>query len=45
MVPVRRIDGRTIGGALPGPMVGRLQQLYQDMAARDVMMRDGELLA
>ena len=45
VVPVRRIDGRSIGGALPGPMVERLQQLYQDMAARDVMMRDGELLA
>jgi branched-chain amino acid aminotransferase len=45
VVPVRRIDGRPIGDALPGPMVERLQHLYQDMAARDVTVRDGERLA
>jgi branched-chain amino acid aminotransferase len=45
VVPVRRIDGRPIGDALPGPMVERLQHLYQDMAARDAMVRDGERLA
>ena len=45
VVPVRKIDGRTIGDALPGPMVQRLQALYKEMAARDVMVRDGERLA
>ena len=39
LAPVRRIDGRTIGdegSALPGLMVARLQQLYLELARRDV---------
>lgn len=45
LLPIRRIDGRQLGDALPGPMVQRLQQLYQDMVARDVMISDGKRLA
>ena len=45
VVPVRKIDGRQIGDALPGPMVKRLQQLYREMVERDVLIRDGDLLA
>jgi branched-chain amino acid aminotransferase len=45
VVPVRKIDGRQIGDALPGPMVQHLQKLYQEMVHRDVAIRDGELLA
>jgi branched-chain amino acid aminotransferase len=42
LAPVRAIDGRRIGegdGALPGPMVARLQDLYRDLVARDVAGR------
>ena len=42
LAPVRAIDGRPIGdagGALPGPMVARLQGLYRDLVARDVAAR------
>jgi branched-chain amino acid aminotransferase len=39
LAPVRRIDGRTIGDALPGPMVQRLQALYRDRVRRDVAAR------
>jgi branched-chain amino acid aminotransferase len=39
VAPVRSIDGRPIGDALPGPMVQRLQGLYQDLVKRDVAAR------
>jgi branched-chain amino acid aminotransferase len=39
VAPVRMIDGRTIGEALPGPMVTRLQALYKDLVRRDVAAR------
>jgi branched-chain amino acid aminotransferase len=39
VVPVRSIDGRTLGDGRPGPMVGRLQQLYRELVARDVAAR------
>lgn len=45
VVPVRKIDGRQIGDALPGPMVLRLQGLYKEMVERDVAISDGERLA
>lgn len=45
VVPVRQIDGRQIGDALPGPMVRRLQGLYQEMVTQDVLIRGGDLLA
>lgn len=45
VVPVRKIDGRAIGDALPGPMVQRLQALYKAMVERDVAMCDGDRLA
>ncbi|KFN51584.1 aminotransferase class IV [Arenimonas malthae CC-JY-1] len=45
VVPVREIDGRTIGDGRPGPMVARLQGLYRDLVQRDVLVRAGEKLA
>ena len=39
VVPVRSIDGRSLGDAVPGPMVRRLQQLYRELAQRDVEAR------
>jgi branched-chain amino acid aminotransferase len=39
VVPVRSVDGRALGDGRPGPMVGRLQQLYRDLVARDVAAR------
>jgi branched-chain amino acid aminotransferase len=39
VAPVRSIDGRPIGDALPGPMVQRLQGLYRDLVQRDVAAR------
>jgi branched-chain amino acid aminotransferase len=45
VVPVRSIDGRTIGDALPGPMVARLQALYRGLVERDVAFRAGVRLA
>lgn len=39
VVPVRSIDGRVPAAAVPGPMVQRLQQLYRDLAQRDVEER------
>jgi len=45
VVPVREIDGRKIGDALPGPMVLRLQQLYRELVERDVTMRGADRLA
>lgn len=35
VAPVTTIDGRTIGGGERGPMVERLQNLYQDLIHRD----------
>jgi len=40
VVPVRAVDGRAFDGALPGPMVQRLQALYKDLVRRDVAERD-----
>lgn len=45
VVPVREIDGRQIGDALPGPMVLRLQQLYRELVERDVAVRGADRLA
>ena len=45
VVPVREIDGRSIGDGVPGPMVLRLQQLYRGLVERDVAVRAGERLA
>jgi branched-chain amino acid aminotransferase len=45
VVPVREIDGRVIGDALPGPMVLRLQQLYRELVERDVTVRGADRLA
>ena len=45
VVPVREIDGRTIGDGRPGPMVARLQALYRELVQRDVLVRAGEKLA
>ncbi|HBD20343.1 MAG TPA: aminotransferase class IV [Arenimonas sp.] len=45
VVPVREIDGRTIGDSRPGPMVARLQGLYRELVQRDVLVRAGEKLA
>ena len=49
VVPVREIDGRTIGSATvgdaSGPMVMRLQQLYRELADRDAAFRAGVRLA
>lgn len=39
VVPVRAIDGRTIGTGARGPVVERLQGLYRDLVARDVAER------
>ncbi len=39
VVPVRTVDGRTIGTGARGPVVERLQQLYQAHVAADVARR------
>ena len=39
VVPVRTVDGRTIGTGARGPMVERLQELYQEYVAADVAGR------
>ena len=39
VVPVRTVDGRTIGTGSRGPMVERLQELYQEYVAADVAGR------
>lgn len=39
LAPVRAVDGRTIGDGTPGPMLGRLQQLYRELVQRDVAAR------
>jgi branched-chain amino acid aminotransferase len=50
VVPVREIDGRTIGSAsagddIRGPMVTRLQQLYLELVEHDIAFRAGVRLA
>lgn len=35
LVPVREVDGRTIGEGKRGPMVGRLQGLYKQLVAEE----------
>jgi branched-chain amino acid aminotransferase len=45
VVPVRSIDGRTMGDGKPGPMVARLQGLYRELVQRDVAFRAGARLA
>jgi branched-chain amino acid aminotransferase len=39
VVPVRTVDGRTIGSGRRGPVVERLQRLYREHLARDVDAR------
>jgi branched-chain amino acid aminotransferase len=39
VVPVRSVDGRTIGTGARGPVVERLQQLYAEHVAADVAAR------
>jgi branched-chain amino acid aminotransferase len=39
VVPVRTVDGRTIGAGRRGPVVERLQRLYVDLVAADVAGR------
>ena len=39
VVPVRSVDGRTIGTGARGPVVERLQGLYGDLVAADVRSR------
>ena len=39
VVPVRSVDGRTIGTGARGPVVERLQGLYADLVAADVASR------
>jgi len=39
VVPVRSVDGRTIGGGARGPVVERLQELYLDYVQADVSAR------
>jgi branched-chain amino acid aminotransferase len=39
VVPVRSVDGRTIGSGARGPVVERLQQLYVDLVDADVTGR------
>ena len=39
VVPVRTVDGRTIGSGARGPVVERLQGLYQEYVATDVAGR------
>jgi branched-chain amino acid aminotransferase len=40
VVPVRSVDGRTIGDGLRGPMVKRLQALYVELVDADVGTRE-----
>jgi branched-chain amino acid aminotransferase len=39
VVPVRSVDGRTIGDGRRGPVVERLQRLYRDLVDADVAGR------
>lgn len=40
VVPVRSVDGRTIGDGRRGPMVERLQSLYRELVDADVAARN-----
>jgi branched-chain amino acid aminotransferase len=44
VTPVRNVDGRSIGGigALPGPLTGRLRQLYLDLIRRSLTPIQGK---
>ena len=44
-MPVRSIDGRSIGDGVPGPMVLKLQQAYRGLVERDLAFRAGTRLA
>jgi branched-chain amino acid aminotransferase len=44
VVPVRSVDGRTIGDGARGPLVERLQGLYGDLVAADVARRTAPML-
>lgn len=44
LVPVRTVDGRTIGTGLRGPVVERLQSMYVDLVAADVADRSAPVL-
>jgi branched-chain amino acid aminotransferase len=35
LAPVTRVDGRTIGDGVTGPMTQRLSALFRDLAARE----------
>ena len=39
VVPVRSVDGRTIGTGARGPVVERLQRMYVDLVDADVAGR------
>ena len=39
VVPVRSVDGRTIGDGCRGPLVERLQELYRELVDADVAAR------
>ena len=39
VVPVRSVDGRTIGDGRRGPLVERLQELYRELVDADVAAR------
>jgi branched-chain amino acid aminotransferase len=39
VVPVRSVDGRTIGNGRRGPLVERLQALYRELVTADVAAR------
>ena len=41
IVPVRTVDGRTIGDGRRGPLVERLQALYRELVDADVAARSG----
>ena len=45
VTPVRSIDGRQIGDALPGPVVRELQKRYAELVAMDVLLQSGLRLA
>ena len=36
VVPVREVDGRVLGTGVPGPMVSRIQELYQALITREL---------
>ena len=38
LAPVVRVDGRTIGGGAPGPVTGRLTELFRELTQREGTM-------